>query len=201
MSFLRPLLAGAAGARGLPAAAQPAPARAAVAAAPPSPLSRRPLGRPTTPTRPPLLHPPTPPPAGAAGYNAVQNTQASDVAARILGLVAREGGAAAAAAGSQSASLQRQIDELQAALIRSLQGNRHITVVASGPGAGGWALLAVPAAAGAVGLVLVRLRGWRLSDFFYVTRSSFETLRGSVSDSFGRVQAQLREARSPRPLF
>lgn len=73
-----------------------------------------------------------------------------------------------------------------------LQGSKPITIVNGSGSKSGWVIVAVPVALGGY-LYMVYLKGWRISDMFYVTRSSFEKLKGSVNESFGKVYVQLQQ--------
>lgn len=76
-------------------------------------------------------------------------------------------------------------------MVRNRQGQ---TVILAGRS--GWLGLVTPVAvAGGVVYVYIRIKGYRLSDFMYVTRSSLQTLRENMADGLAKVWDELRKAK------
>jgi hypothetical protein len=133
--------------------------------------------------------------AGAAAYNIYKDSDgilsSKDLATGLYDAFNRRG-----AGSSQDLSrLQRNVDELQSALLKTLHDRQHPTVILAGNGRGGWSTATgVLVIVGGVAVYLRFVKGWRFSDLMYVTKASLQNMREQVTESITRVNEQLKQA-------
>lgn len=101
------------------------------------------------------------------------------------------------AANAELAVLQSEVDRLHkllADVLRNGGGGGRYTVIHTGRS--GWFGLIVPVAvAGGVVYVYFRFRGWNFADFFYVTRSSMQNFRSTVTEGFGKMWEEMKRTK------
>ncbi|KAF8055821.1 TIC236 [Scenedesmus sp. PABB004] len=135
--------------------------------------------------------------AGAAAYTAYRDSDAilssKDLASGLYDYWAKKGASNLA----EVSRLQRNVDDLQNALLKTLHDRQQPTViVAGGNGKSGLGTAGgVVLVAGGVALYLRYVKGWRLADLMYVTRASLQSVSESMKQGMDTVRAQF-EARA-----
>ncbi|KIY97708.1 hypothetical protein MNEG_10253 [Monoraphidium neglectum] len=90
--------------------------------------------------------------------------------------------------------MQKQVDELQSALIKSLRERGQPTVIVKDSGRSGNTLVGVVVVVGGVALYLRFIKGWRLADMMYVTKGALVNMQQSVNTSLATVRGQVEAA-------
>jgi hypothetical protein len=134
--------------------------------------------------------------AGAAVYTAYRDSDtifsSKDLASGIYELWQKKGATNIA----EVSRLQRNVDDLQHALLKTLHDRQHPTVIVAGNGKSGANTAAgFIMVVGGVALYLRFVKGWRLADLMYVTRSSLASMTESMKQGMDKVRTQF-EARA-----
>ncbi|WIA29907.1 hypothetical protein OEZ86_000007 [Tetradesmus obliquus] len=134
--------------------------------------------------------------AGAAVYTAYRDSEtifsSKDLASGVYELWQKKGATNIA----EVSRLQRNVDDLQHALLKTLHDRQQPTVIVTGNGKSGANTAAgFIVVVGGVALYLRFVKGWRLADLMYVTRSSLASMTDSMKQSMDKVRSQF-EARA-----
>eukprot|EP00775_Hariotina_reticulata_P008362 gene8362-8546_t len=94
---------------------------------------------------------------------------------------------------AQVSRLQKNVEDLQHALLKSLHDRQQPTVIVAGSnGKSGWSTAGgVVLVVGGVALYLRFVKGWKLTDLMYVTRSSLSSLTENMKQGMEHMRAQL----------
>lgn len=130
---------------------------------------------------------------GAAAYGTYQTVQEKgDVVKGILELINGKTGANLQT--PDVSRLHKQVEDLQAMMLRQHSEKPQTVTIVTGSGKGSWSVVVYPiVVAGGVVLYLRFVRGWRLADMMYVTRSSLQNFKTSVQEGMTKMQDQMKE--------
>jgi len=133
--------------------------------------------------------------AGAAAYNVYKESDgvftSKDIASGLYDAFQKRGQAGL----GEMNRMQKNIDELQSALLKSLHDKQQPTVIYAGGGRSGWSTTAgFVVIIGGVAVYLRFVKGWSLGDFMYVTKASLQNFKDSMQEGVTKLNEQLREA-------
>lgn len=131
--------------------------------------------------------------AGAALYTAYRDSDtilnSSDLVSGLFEYMRKGGGSS----NIEMSRLQKNVDDLQHALLKSLH-DRQPTVIYAGQNKGGLGTATgVILVVGGAALYIRFVKGWRFSDLMYVTRSSLSSMTESMKSGMESMKSQFEE--------